>query len=349
MRQWYRFENKADGTEAELFIYDVIGASLWEDTISAKQFIDELQALPENVKALRVRINSPGGDPFDATAIANALRNWASKDGRTVETIVDGLAASAASIVAMAGSKVVMADNALMMVHDPWTLAIGNAAEMRKMADTLDSIRDSIVATYRWHADLSDDEIKELMADETWMDADDAITYGFATEKTEGLKAAALLDPKALAKLTIPEKFKARVEAFTKKPEPEQRPVAAPAVDVLSLCEDAGVIDIAKELIAAGATLDQVHARIASEKQAREAKAAYETGVRAKFKVAGISEAADAFLNRDVETLVQIIAAKLDKVEIDANLDPDHGVVNAPATWKRAFEKANAHRRVTTH
>src|SRR5690606_18599525 len=126
--------------------------------------------------------------------------------------VIDGLAASAASIIAMAGQRVRMADNALLMIHNPWTVGIGNAAEMRKTAETLDTGRDTIIATYRWHATLDEKDIADLMDAETWMEADEAIGWGFATEKVEGLKAAASLRPQAIAKLEIPEKYRARVE-----------------------------------------------------------------------------------------------------------------------------------------
>lgn len=343
MRQWYRIENKADENAADIYVYDVIGASFWEDSISAKQFIDELKALPASVQTARVRINSPGGDPFDATAIANALRNWA-KDGRTVETIVDGLAASAASIVAMAGSVVQMSDNALMMIHDPWALAIGDSGDMRKMADTLDTIRDSIVATYRWHSELSDAEIRTLMADETWMDADEAIANGFATEKVEGLKAAALLDPKGLAKLKVPEKFRARVDALVKQPEPAPQAVDAGAV--LTACAEAGLdLTFAQTLVAAKLQPAEVQARIDDERTRKanaQARAQEITGVCAAAKLPELAAGyiAGGMSLTDIRAHLTTITAKLDKVEIDGNLDPDHKA-QKPGSWENAFARAN--------
>jgi ATP-dependent Clp protease protease subunit len=114
----------------------------------------------------------------------------------------------------MAGSKIHIADNALVMVHHPYTISVGNAAEMRKMADTLDQIAEAIIATYRWHSELSEDEIRQLMDAETWMDADTAIANGFATEKVEGLQVAASIDARAMAKFKVPAEFKARVDAL---------------------------------------------------------------------------------------------------------------------------------------
>ncbi|MGE3175914.1 MAG: head maturation protease, ClpP-related [Vicinamibacterales bacterium] len=225
MKPWYRFQNVADDpTAVDIHIIDFIGG--WIDDminryyneeigVTARAFVEQLAQLPATVTALRVHINSPGGDVQGGINIANALREQSVSKGRAVTTYVDGIAASIASVIAMAGQKVVMADNALMMIHNPWSWQIGNAAEMRKTADVLDTMREQIVATYKWHTkdDLSDVEIKTLMDDETWMTADEALAYGFATEKVEGLKAAASITRNSLKTLKVPEQHRARVEA----------------------------------------------------------------------------------------------------------------------------------------
>lgn len=224
MNEWFQIQLQAENPAvAEIFINDYIGN--WADQmyndwlgtdspITAKAIIDQLAALPESVRNIRVHINSPGGDVSAAVMIANAFRDQRVTKGRTVETIVDGLAASSASLIAMAGSPVRIADNGILMIHEPWTVALGNSAEMRKTADVLDQIRNaSIIPTYQWHSKKSADEIASLMAAETWMDADEAIANGFADEKVEGLKAAASIDPRHATKLKVPEKFAARVKA----------------------------------------------------------------------------------------------------------------------------------------
>jgi ATP-dependent protease ClpP protease subunit len=230
---WFKFEAKAEEPAAvDLLLYDVIGD--WFDDIwgfdgvtTAKSFLAALAEVPENVKTIRVRINSPGGDVFGAAAIANALRNEQLSKGRKVETYVDGLAASAASVIAMAGSKVTMADNALMMVHNPWTAAVGNPAELRKAAETLDGVRDTIIATYQWHSPLDAKEIGKLMDEETWMSADEAIANGFADAKVEGLSAAASIDPRGAARvIRVPEQYASRVAAWLKPAEPVVEAVA---------------------------------------------------------------------------------------------------------------------------
>lgn len=244
-RQWFRMEAAEGDTVAEIHIIDFIGGWIddflarnwgYETGVTAKAFIDDLQKLPASVKALKVHINSPGGDVFGALNIANALRAWA-VNGRTVETIVDGLAASSASIVMMAGSKVTVADNALVMVHHPWTCACGNATQMRAAAGELDKVTDTIVATYRWHSALEPNAIRALLdgpegADGTYMDADEALANGFATDKVEGLRAAAALDRSRVRALRVPDKYRARLDALVRNEETGEDDDEDPAAEV---------------------------------------------------------------------------------------------------------------------
>jgi ATP-dependent Clp protease protease subunit len=164
----------------ELVIYGDIGESFWGDSVTAS---DVKRMLDDMTGDLTVRINSPGGSVFDGFAIYNLLR---AHDG-SVTVYVDGLAASAASVIAMAGNEVVMGAASMMMIHDPWTMSIGDANEMRKTADTLDKIRDSIVDAYATKAvDIEREEIATMMAQETWMTASEAQEFGFANKLEEG-------------------------------------------------------------------------------------------------------------------------------------------------------------------
>jgi ATP-dependent protease ClpP protease subunit len=283
MKTWFRMEVSAsDPTVAEIQIFDIIGDwvddiinQFWgvEMTLTAKAFVRQLAELPADVKTIHVHINSPGGDCFAAATIANALRDQQISKGRTVETFVDGLAASAASVILMAGSKVHVADNGLVMIHNPWTMAVGSARDMRKSADALDKVRDTIVSTYQWHSELEDAAIVALMDAETWMDADEALANGFATDKIDGLRAAALIDPKAAAKLgAVPEKFRDRIKAFVKpEPEPAPAPVAATAVDVIRACNEAGCPELAEPLVVAGVTLEAARAKVTEVKASKDA------------------------------------------------------------------------------
>jgi ATP-dependent protease ClpP protease subunit len=281
MKHWFTFTNKADDPSVvDIHIIDIIGG--WIDEwwspgggpgiVTAKTFLDQLSKLTEPVKTIRLFINSPGGDVFAGIAMANGLRDQMLTKGRAVHVFVEGLAASAATIPMMAGRTITIADNALVMIHNPWSVGIGNAAEIRKVADELDTIRDAIVATYKWQSSLSVEEIAALMDAETWLDADEAIAAGFATDKAEGLKAAALLDPRGLAKMQIPEKFKAQVEALVAKADPAPTaPPPAAALDVLRVCREGECLDLSESLIAKSATLPQVEDAV---RQARETRAA---------------------------------------------------------------------------
>lgn len=359
-RQWFRFENKADNPAvAEIHIIDYIGGWIedwlernygYDEGVTARKFVEQLAALPESVNAIHVHINSPGGDVQGGVNIANALREQASK-GRTVETFVDGIAASIASVIAMAGSKVHMADNALMMIHCPWSWAIGNAAEMRKQADVLDTVEGQIINTYKWHTDLSDEELSALLLAETWMNADEAIAKGFATDKIEGLKAAASINPKALGALKVPDQYKDRVAGFIAKPEqPAPAPQPAAAADILRLCTEAQLdLQFANALISAKVADADLPARIAAEKDARAKAQQRAEGITAACKLANVPDLADGYIKGSmsldaVKAHLVTIKAHLDKVEIDGHLDPNEGAPNHSAGWKKAFTLARGSR-----
>lgn len=225
-QQWFECKvQEQDQSVADIHIFGMIGSFIddmfgkWDGMTTAKSFVDAVAALPETVKTLKIRINSPGGDVFGGITIANALRSEQTR-GRKVETIVEGLAASAASIIAMGGSPVKISDNGIMMVHSPWTGSMGNARDLRATADILDTIQDTLVKTYQWHSPLDAEKITALIHGEdgqgTWLDAAAAVENGFATEIVEGLQAVASIDARAVASLNIPEKFADRVKAFMK-------------------------------------------------------------------------------------------------------------------------------------
>ena len=192
-----------ESDEAEILIYDDIGASWFGDGVTAKQFVKDLAKLDATL--LTVRINSGGGDVFDGLAIFNALR----RHEAAVVTEIDGLAASIASIIALAGEEVRMADNAFFMIHDPSGLEWGTAEDMRAMAELLDKIGGSLANVYAEKTGKSVEDIQAWMRDETWFDAEEARAAGFVDTLVKGKKVAARADvsafkntPKALRAAT---------------------------------------------------------------------------------------------------------------------------------------------------
>jgi ATP-dependent Clp protease, protease subunit len=183
VKRWYEFRAQARG--AEIVIYDEIGAF----GIPAKVFLDELKALGA-VAELTLRINSPGGSVFDGVAIYNALKRHEAR----VTVWIDGIAASIASMIAMAGDEIVMPENAMLMIHDPSGLVMGTAADMRAMAEALDKMKAGMVAAYRDKSGRDDAEIEALMAAETWLSAQEALELGLADRVEQPVRMAAHFD-----------------------------------------------------------------------------------------------------------------------------------------------------------
>lgn len=179
------FFAKAKGKRADVYLYESIGEG-WFGGITAKSFADSLKEIGK-VDALDIYINSPGGSVFDGIAIYNQIKRFAGE--KIVH--VDGVAASIASVIAMAGDEIRIADNGMVMIHDPYGMSVGTADELRKYADSLDKVRDTILDTYVSKTAGDRKQIGQWMADETWMNADEAIERGFATLKTEGKKVKA--------------------------------------------------------------------------------------------------------------------------------------------------------------
>lgn len=166
----------------ELMIYDDIGEDWFGEGVTAKSVQQQLSEFDGD---LTIRINSYGGDVFQGQAIYNLIRSYT---GGEKTVIIDGIAASAASIIAMAGDKVVMPHNAMIMIHDPWTFAIGNSDDLLKTAETLDSIKNTIVNVYADNTGQDPEELSNMMSAETWLDADQASELGFAV-KDDSTKA----------------------------------------------------------------------------------------------------------------------------------------------------------------
>lgn len=172
---------KAGDTSAEIVIYDQIGADWFGNGVTLKSFAEELKKLPDTVKNITVRINSPGGDVFDGIGIYNRLKQHKAK--KTV--YIDGMAASIASIIALAGDEVIMGEGAQFMIHKPWTFTMGNSDDLDATSQRLLDIEDQMLGIYMRRSDLSRDELKAMLKAETWMDADAAMEAGFADKTFE--------------------------------------------------------------------------------------------------------------------------------------------------------------------
>jgi ATP-dependent Clp protease, protease subunit len=162
---------KAQENESTIYLYDMIDAYFG---VSAADFVQTLNGIQAPV--INLRINSPGGDVFEARAIATAIRQHKSE----IVAHIDGVAASAATYIATAASRIEIADGAFMMVHKAWTLAYGNSTDMREVADLLDKLDASIEADYAKKTGKDADTIKQWMADETWFTAQEAVDAGLA-------------------------------------------------------------------------------------------------------------------------------------------------------------------------
>nr|WP_240765250.1 ClpP-like prohead protease/major capsid protein fusion protein [Escherichia coli] len=202
---WFRMQAGGQG-DANIYIYDEIG--FWG--ITAKQFVCDLNDLGD-ITHINLHINSPGGDVFEGIAIFNALKNH----GAAITVYVDGVAASMASMIAMAGDTVIMPENAFMMIHKPWGISGGDAEDMRSYADLLDKVESVLLPAYAQKTGKTTDEIAAMLADETWMSGAECLAHGFADQVTPAVKAMACIQSK-------------RTEEFKKMPESIRNMITQP-------------------------------------------------------------------------------------------------------------------------
>lgn len=168
-QSWFRFKNSADPKSVEIEIYDAIGSY----NVSAKSFIAELKRAGQ--KDVTLRIHSPGGNILEGNAIYNALK----RHSGSIDVVIDGIAASMASVIAMAGDTIEIAENGLIMIHNPSAFAGGDSRDMRKTADVMDKMKANIITAYAQQTGLSREKISQMMDDETWMTAAEALEHGF--------------------------------------------------------------------------------------------------------------------------------------------------------------------------
>jgi ATP-dependent Clp protease protease subunit len=205
----YDIQNKNE--TATIYVYEAIGEDWMGEGLTAKTFADDVSKIG-NVKEINVRINSPGGNVWDARAMASTLRSHKAK--KIVD--IDGICASAATYLACVGDRVNIAADGVYMVHPPSGFSVGTANEMRKAADMLDVIQRGMVEIYTNRTRKTSLEIETWINAETWMDAQQAVANGFADATTEARRMTAKADlskyhDKKLP-FTIPDQFKSKIQ-----------------------------------------------------------------------------------------------------------------------------------------
>jgi ATP-dependent protease ClpP protease subunit len=177
------FTLKAKGKKdkyAELVLYGEIGEDMWGEGITAKMVSDALKDFGP-IKSLDVRINSMGGSVFEGVSIYNRLKQSKAK----VTTYVDGLAASIASVIAMAGDEIVLSEGTIMMIHSPMGFTFGNQQDHENTIEILDTIEEEMIGIYARKTDLPRSQIRKMLKEETWMNSEEAIEMGFGTSVSE--------------------------------------------------------------------------------------------------------------------------------------------------------------------
>lgn len=350
-KKWLSIQAKQIGEEkvAEVRIYDEIG--FWGTT--AKSFVEELDAAAVDASKIVVSINSPGGNVFDAFAIYNALM----RHKLPVETRADGVAASAASLVFMAGDERIMPENAILMAHNAWIITAGTADELRNTAEMMDKARDGIVAAYR-RSGLADEKIIELMDATTWMDALEAQSMGFCTLIEEPVTLAASADcVDILEKLDgAPSEFVAKLRAQVQGaddsrssspasdpvPESEREPVpestpaapqdaAAIAAQIYAQSRERGIPQLAEAVVLSGGLggSDEATARLDAAEQIAVLCASVKLQDKAaEFVAAGLS------VEQVRARLFEHVVTAADSIEI-SNLQRDHPS-NSPSVPERS-------------
>lgn len=211
--------NNDEKTERILTLSGVIAEESWfDDEVTPKIFRDELMSGEGDIT---VWINSPGGDCIAAAQIYNMLLEY--KGNVTIK--IDGIAASAASVVAMAGNKVIMSPVSMLMIHNPMTMAAGDTTEMKKAISMLTEVKESIINAYELKTGMSRDKIAKLMDAETWMDANKAVELGFADEilsRESSVKPSAMLYSENVVSRKLWNKMSAKY-----RPKEQERIVAA--------------------------------------------------------------------------------------------------------------------------
>ena len=296
----------APAASAEILIYGDIGESWWSESVSAGQFVRELQAL--DVEAITVRINSLGGSVPDGIAIHNAMK----RHKATITTIVDGMALSIASLIALAGDSVQMAENATYMVHAPWTYAAGNAVELREVADQLDTWSAAMSTSYASKTGKPQAEMLALIADgkDHWYTAEEAKAAGFVDEVVSAAPIAAMASADLSRFRDVPEHVRAQLAAYTATRSQPQPAAAAATNPEQSMPEKTPAANPAAATQPDQAVQAAIAAATAAGVQAEASRRADITAAFDKFNAADRPEVAALLARCVADTTVTAAAAK---------------------------------------
>jgi ATP-dependent Clp endopeptidase proteolytic subunit ClpP len=304
---WYAIHKASDGeAEVEVSIYDEIGFG----GVTAKDFMAEVKKLKG--QHIHLRINSVGGSVIEGAAIYNALRRH--KGGLTVH--VDGLAASMASVIAMAGEEVYIADNAMLMIHNPWSMTMGDADDLRKEADVLDKLKNTLVNAYARKTGMEAEDIAAMMDEETWLNATQSVAMGFADEIEDGIEAAASLSP-AIAR--------ARFDTFSHSMARKSKTILAE--------------EVAAEVVAPveAPVIDEVAVDNSSEAMNAELQAKVDA-LQADLDA---NNAAQAQASEDIAKEIEALKAEVDRLTAES-AGKDDEIIALTAAAKSAGEQAAA-------
>lgn len=191
INKYISFSDKAKNDSGEMYIYGDIADEKWfDEDVTPKSIRDALSELGA-VKNLDIHINSYGGSCVAGNAIINILDNYRKKNGTSLNVYIEGIAASMGSGIASVGDKVYMASNSLFMIHRPLCMAYGNADELEKTIEILQKTEDGLIQNYMRRFNGTEDELRQMLSDETWFTADEAKEWGFVDEVIDGVKVAA--------------------------------------------------------------------------------------------------------------------------------------------------------------
>lgn len=194
-KKYYDIKAAIDESVADVYIYEQIGAGFWSEGVTAAAFVKDLKSL--NVENINLHINSPGGSVFEAMAIYSALKEHPA----TITANIDGIAASAATFVSLAADKIIIAQNAMFMIHNPYLATVGSAEELRKDADILDKMRANMVDIYMTRFNGTEEELIAALDAETWYSGEEALEAGFADVVKNEIKMAASFNKDLFAAL----------------------------------------------------------------------------------------------------------------------------------------------------